>query len=124
MGGGGIVKTLRRSISLRFSLWWYFLCGRLLCLVLRFLAFFGKRQGRPPKKQGFLIPAEPPKRSGKEGKNAQKKHGIPRRGRNKDFNKTRNGRTGRVVQTHVSFFVVRFSNLPMQVTWHKVETFR
>ena len=38
---------------------------------LRFLAFFGKQLGKPPKKQGFLLLAEPLKSLGKKGKNAQ-----------------------------------------------------
>ena len=49
---------------------------------------FGKRQGKPPKKQGFFIPTEPLKSLQKKGKNAQKnkeilarkkKQGIPQK---------------------------------------------
>ena len=47
--------------------------------------FFGKWQGKPPKKPGFFIPTErTPKVPGKEGKNAQKnlRNSLPK---NKEF---------------------------------------
>ena len=48
--------------------------------VLHFLAFFGKRQGKPQKKQGFFIPTEPPN-PWKRREKRSKKQGIPRRGK-------------------------------------------
>ena len=43
--------------------------------VLPFLVFFFLKKARkPPKKQGFFIPAEPLKSLEKKGKNAQKKN--------------------------------------------------
>ena len=63
-----------------------------------FPCFFGKRRGKPPKKQGFFIPTETLKSQEKKRKNAQKnkeiltrekKQGIPKK-------RTRKGRTGQV----------------------------
>ena len=46
--------------------------------------FVGKRQGKPPKKQGFFIPTEPPKSLERKGKTLKKKkQGIPRSGENR-----------------------------------------
>ena len=52
-----------------------------------FPCFFGKLQGKPPKKQGFFYPCRTPKIPGKEAKDAQKakeflageKKGIPKK---------------------------------------------
>ena len=56
-----------------------------------FPCFFGKRQGKPPKKQGFSIPTEPLKSL----KNAQKNKEILAGEKTKEFQKTRKGRTGK-----------------------------
>ena len=45
--------------------------------------FFGKRPAKPPKKQGFFIPTEPPKSLEKKGKMLKKKQGIPHRAKNR-----------------------------------------
>ena len=50
-----------------------------------FPCFLGKRQGKPPKKQGFFIPTEPLKIPGKEGKNARKNKEILARRKNKEI---------------------------------------
>ena len=52
---------------------------------LPFLVFWGGRRGKPPAKQGFFPnePLEPWKGRGKRSK----KQGIPRRGKNKEFQK-------------------------------------
>ena len=42
---------------------------------LIFLGFEGGKQGKPPKKQGFFLSAEPLESLGKKGKNAQKSKG-------------------------------------------------
>ena len=56
--------------------------------ALSFLSlFFGKRQGKPPKKQGFFIPTEPLK--GEEGENAQKNKEILAAEKNKEFQKNK-----------------------------------
>ena len=62
--------------------------------VLPFLFFFEKRQGKPPKKQGFFFPAEPPNFWKIKGKRTKKQGGIPRRGtKTRNFKKkTRKGR--------------------------------
>ena len=44
-----------------------------------FPCFLWKRQGKPPKKQGFFIPTEPLKSLEKKGKTLTKKQGIPRK---------------------------------------------
>ena len=46
-----------------FSAKWY--------LIFFSFCLFGKQQGKPRKKQGFLLPAEPLKSLGKKGKNSQ-----------------------------------------------------
>ena len=61
---------------------------------LSFLSlFFGKRQGKPPKKQGFFIPTEPLKSLEKKGKTlkktrnssqGEKKQGIPNKKQGKE----------------------------------------
>ena len=62
---------------------------------LSFLSlFFGKRQGQPPKKQGFVIPTEPPKTLEKKGKTLKKTRKSLQGEKNKEFQKTRKGRTG------------------------------
>ena len=47
--------------------------------VLPFLVFFGKWQGKPPKKTRIFYPYRTPKIPGKEGKNAQKRIFYPYR---------------------------------------------
>ena len=85
--------------------------------------FFWKRQGKPPKKQGFFIPTEPLKIPGKEGKNARKNKEFLAGEKNKEFQKTRKGRTGRF------FFVSVQSNRKGRFgsgfgSWKTVRRFR
>ena len=62
--------------------------------VLPFLVFFGKREGKPPKKQGFFYPRRTPKIPGKEGENAQKKKEILARKKKKQGIPKRQGKEG------------------------------
>ena len=61
--------------------------------TLSFL-FFGKRQGNPQKKQGFLIPTEPLKSLEKKGKTLKKKQGIPRKEKKTRNSKKKQGKEG------------------------------
>ena len=62
--------------------------------VLPFLVFFGKRQGKPPKKQGFLIPTEPLKSLEKERKTLKKTRNSSQGKNTRNSQKARKGRTG------------------------------
>ena len=76
--------------------------------------FFGKRRGKPPKKQGFFIPAEPLKSLEKKGKTLKKKKGLPctrkKKTRNSKKNKERKDREKRTFKPLSSLFSA-FSNL-------------
>ena len=64
--------------------------------VLPFLVF-GKRQGKPPQKPGFVILTEPLKSLEKKGKNAQKnKEILARRKKPRNSSKKKKGTTGSV----------------------------
>ena len=58
------------------------------------LFFLGKRQGKPPKKQGFLIPTEPLKSLEKKGKTVKKTRKSSEGEKTRNSKKTRKGRTG------------------------------
>ena len=59
-----------------------------------FPCFFGKWQGKPPKEQGFFIPTEPLKSLEKKRKTLKKTRNSLQGQKNKEFQKTRKGRTG------------------------------
>ena len=63
--------------------------------ALSFLCCIGERPGKPPKKQGFLIPTEPRKSLKKNEKALRKGKGILPRKKSKDSNKI--GRKDRAV---------------------------
>ena len=54
-----------------------------------FPCFFGKRQGKPPKKQGFFIPTEPLKSLEKKGKTPKKPRNSSQGEKNKEFQKNK-----------------------------------
>ena len=56
--------------------------------------FLGKRQGKPPKKQGFYIPTEPLKSLGKKGKTLKKTRKSSQEEKTRKSQKTRKGRSG------------------------------
>ena len=58
------------------------------------LCFFGKRQGKPPKKQGFFIVAEPLKSLGKKGKTRKKARNSLERQKARKSKKARKRRLG------------------------------
>ena len=58
-----------------------------------FPCFFGKRQGKPPKKQGFFIPTEPLKSLEKKGKTVKKTRKSSQGEKTRNSKKTRKGRT-------------------------------
>ena len=62
--------------------------------VLPFLVFFGKRHGKPPKKQGFVMPTEPLKSLEKKGKTLEKTRNSSQGKKPRNSKKTRKGRTG------------------------------
>ena len=72
-------------------------------LVLRpcpsFPCFFGKRQGKPQKKQGFFRPAEPLKSLEKKGKTLEKTRNSSPAKKTRNSKKARKGRTGEVSDT-------------------------
>ena len=62
-----------------------------------FPCFFGKRQGKPPKKQGFFIPTEPLISLEKKGKTLEKTRNSSQGEKTRNSKKkTRKGRTGLV----------------------------
>ena len=66
-----------------------------ICPVLPFLVFFlGRRQGKPPKKQGSFIPTEALKSLEKKGKKPQKTRNSSQGEKTRNSRKTRKGRTG------------------------------
>ena len=85
-------KFRRRAILTRCELLW----SRLPLTPLSFLSlfFWGKRHGKPPKKQGFSIPTEPLKSLEKKGKTVEKhnKFLAGKKTRNSKKNKERKDR--------------------------------
>ena len=56
---------------------------------LLFLAFSGKRQGKPPKKQGFSVSSEPLKSLQKEGKTLKKSKEFLEKQKSKEIQKSK-----------------------------------
>ena len=61
---------------------------------LPFLVFFGKKQGKPPKKQGFFFPSEALKSLGKKGKTLKKARNSLQEKKARNSKKARKGRSG------------------------------
>ena len=79
------IRLLTNNQKTRDSWFWDLPCPSFPC-------FLGKRQGKPPKKQGFFIPTEPLKSLEKKGKTLNKTKEILAAEENKEFPKNKEGK--------------------------------